>query len=148
MARGGGERGLGKPLAELAYPPAHSNSSVPALPIHRPSSVAVPLNYYQKDIKGPTLRTEFEPRGEFQKNSRRANDDIFIGECVIVKRFATVFDGADEAILRVREQDEEFCRLLRAAIERGYESCPIGVSTEPGTRKPMVARRMVPDSYY
>ena len=26
-------------------------------------------------------------------------------------------DGTDEAILRVREQDEEFCRILRAAIE-------------------------------
>ena len=39
-------------------------------------------------------------------------------------------DGTDEAILRVREQDEEFCRILRAAIEQGHEFCPIGVSTE------------------
>jgi hypothetical protein len=34
------------------------------------------------------------------------------------------------------------------AIEKGHESCPIGVSAEPGTKKPMVARHMAPDSYY
>jgi len=50
-------------------------------------------------------------------------------------------DGTDEAILRVREQDEEFCRILRAAIEQGQEFCPIGLSTEPGTKKPMARRR-------
>ena len=63
----------------------------------------------------------------------------------MLKRIATAFEGADEAILRSRKQDEEFCRVLRAAIERGRESCPVGVSTEPGTKKP---RNMPPDSYY
>jgi hypothetical protein len=66
----------------------------------------------------------------------------------MLKRTGTVFEGPDEAILRSREQDDEFCRLLRVAIEKGLESCPIGVSTESGTKKPMVARRIAPDSYY
>jgi hypothetical protein len=66
----------------------------------------------------------------------------------MLKRHPTAFDGAEEAILRAREQDEEFCRILRAAIERGHESCPIGVSTDPGTKKPTVMRHMPPDSYY
>jgi hypothetical protein len=57
-------------------------------------------------------------------------------------------DGTDEAILRVREQDEEFCRILRAAIEQGQEFCPIGVSAEPSTKKPMVKSHKPADSYY
>ena len=56
-------------------------------------------------------------------------------------------DGADEATLRVR-QDEEFCRILRAAVEKGREFCPIGVSTEPSTKKPMVMKHKPADSYY
>jgi hypothetical protein len=36
----------------------------------------------------------------------------------------------------LRAQDEEFCNRLRAAIEAGEESCPIGVITEPGTKSP------------
>ena len=56
-------------------------------------------------------------------------------------------DGADEAALWVR-QDEEFCRILRAAVEKGREFCPIGVSTEPGTKKPTVMAHKPADSYY
>ena len=59
----------------------------------------------------------------------------------MAKRFDTAFNGAseaDEAILRSRKQDEDFCRILRAAIERGQESC----------LKPMVMKHMPPDSYY
>jgi len=36
-------------------------------------------------------------------------------------------------------QDAEFCRRMKAAIERGLETCPIGVSTKPGTTNPVVA---------
>ena len=70
------------------------------------------------------------------------------GESVMLKWNGMALDGVDEAILRVQEQDEEFCRVLRAAIEQGQEFCPIGVSTEPGTKKPMVTRHTAPDSYY
>jgi hypothetical protein len=47
-------------------------------------------------------------------------------------------DEADESTLCTRKQDDEFCKMLRAAIAKGAESCPIGVSTEPGTKKPIV----------
>jgi hypothetical protein len=47
-------------------------------------------------------------------------------------------DEADEDILCARKQDDEFCKMLRAAIEQGRESCPVGVSTEPGTKKPVL----------
>jgi hypothetical protein len=39
---------------------------------------------------------------------------------------------------RQREQDEVFRRALLAAVYAGTESCPVGVSTEPGTKKPIL----------
>ena len=100
----------------------------------------------------PTLCHRIEGRGEFQKKvtagSSVANGDSFIGEGVMLKWNGLALDGTDEAILRVREQDEEFCRILRAAIEQGHEFCPIGVSTELGTKKPMVMKHKSSDSYY
>jgi len=53
----------------------------------------------------------------------------------------------EEERLSGREQDDEFCRKLRAAIEQGQESCPIGASREPGTKKP-VFNYGRPDSYH
>ena len=32
--------------------------------------------------------------------------------------------------------DDAFCARMRAAIEAGLESAPIGVITTPGTKKP------------
>ena len=37
-----------------------------------------------------------------------------------------------------RMQDDAFCKALRAALGAGKESCAEGVSTEPGTKKPML----------
>jgi len=34
------------------------------------------------------------------------------------------------------DMDEAFCARLRAAIEAGLESAPIGVVTKPGTKNP------------
>jgi hypothetical protein len=34
------------------------------------------------------------------------------------------------------DMDEAFCARLRAAIEAGLESAPIGVVTTPGTKNP------------
>jgi hypothetical protein len=65
----------------------------------------------------------------------------------MLKWTGTGLNEANEATLRV-QQDEKFCRILRAAIEKGHEFCPIGVSTEPGTKKPMVMKHKPPDSYY
>src|SRR4051794_281569 len=49
-----------------------------------------------------------------------------------------VFDKDQlETLISFREQDDEFCRMLRAAIEQGAETYPIGVSREPGTKSPV-----------
>jgi hypothetical protein len=39
-------------------------------------------------------------------------------------------------VARLRAQDDAFCERLRAAIEAGEESCPIGVTTQHGTKYP------------
>jgi hypothetical protein len=46
-------------------------------------------------------------------------------------------DGV-EAMARLREQDDEFCRRLRAAVEGGYEFCPTTVSKVPCTSRPIL----------
>jgi hypothetical protein len=52
-----------------------------------------------------------------------------------------VFDeGSVEEMLAIQQQDNEFCRRLLAAIHLGRESCPVGVSTQPGTKKPRWVR--------
>jgi len=49
-------------------------------------------------------------------------------------------EGNSEGKANLRNQDDEFCRRMFAAIHSGSESCPVGVSTEPGTRKPVIIR--------
>jgi hypothetical protein len=39
----------------------------------------------------------------------------------------------------LRDQDAEFCRRMLLAIESGRETCPVGVSTEPCTKNPVLA---------
>jgi hypothetical protein len=55
----------------------------------------------------------------------------------MLRRRAVFDEGSAEATASLREQDDEFCKMLRAAIEGGRESCPVGVSTRPGTKKPV-----------
>jgi len=51
------------------------------------------------------------------------------------------YDTAEADIkARIRAQDDEFCKRLRLAIELGREFCPIGVSTEPGTQRPIFVK--------
>ncbi len=49
-------------------------------------------------------------------------------------------DVASEDLLahNNRVQDDAFCKALRAALGAGKESCAEGLSTEPGTKKPML----------
>jgi len=54
----------------------------------------------------------------------------------MLKREIVFDEGSMEAMLRFQEQDNEFCRRLLAAIYLGRESCPVGVVTQPGTKKP------------
>jgi hypothetical protein len=59
---------------------------------------------------------------------------------LMIKWNEAVFDRADEDLMVQinREQDDEFCRKLRAALRVGNETCPVGVSTEPGTKRPIL----------
>ena len=50
----------------------------------------------------------------------------------------TFEEGSAEAIARLRKQDDEFCRRLRIAIERGSEFCPTTVNTTPCTSRPIL----------
>ena len=45
---------------------------------------------------------------------------------------------SDAATEDLRVQDDAFCKALRAALWAGRESCAEGVSTEPGTKKPIL----------
>ncbi len=58
-----------------------------------------------------------------------------MSEGVMSKRDSVLFDAATEDL---RMQDDAFCKALRAALWAGKESCAEGVSTEPGTKKPML----------
>jgi len=61
----------------------------------------------------------------------------------MIKWNEAVSDRADgDLMIRInREQDDEFCRKLRAALWAGKETCPVGVSTEPGRKKPILNYR-------
>ena len=50
----------------------------------------------------------------------------------------TFEEGSAEAIARLREQDDAFCRRLRIAIERGSEFCPTTLNTKPCTSRPIL----------
>ena len=65
---------------------------------------------------------------------------ICVGESVVPKSRAPFDDTHVETIADFKQQDAEFRRMLHAAIERGYETCPIGVSTTPSTKKPVRIR--------
>ena len=54
-------------------------------------------------------------------------------------KYTPLLAEASEEIMaaRYQQQDEDFCRALRDAIYAGIESCAVGVSTEPGTKKPI-----------
>jgi hypothetical protein len=49
------------------------------------------------------------------------------------------FGDIDSCRAQLRDQDAEFCRRMLIAIESGWETCPVGVSTEPCTQKPVLA---------
>ena len=62
-----------------------------------------------------------------------------IGDGIMLKWNEAASEAANEDVrfLRNRQQDDDFCRALRAALYAGKESCRLGVSTEPGTKKPI-----------
>jgi len=87
----------------------------------------------------------FERTGELQKTAllstmanapKRTNGEGGL----MIKWNEAVSDRADEDLMvRInREQDDEFCRKLRAALRAGKETCPVCVTTEPGTKRPIL----------
>jgi hypothetical protein len=66
-----------------------------------------------------------------------ASPTRFFGGTMTKRNRAFFEEGTLEAVARLRNQDDEFCRRLRIAVEMGMESCPITVSTEPCTKRPI-----------
>ena len=66
-----------------------------------------------------------------------------IRESVMIKWNERVSNTAEEDLMvrNKRQQDDDFCRALRAALCTGTEGCPEGVSTEPSTKKPILNYR-------
>ena len=58
----------------------------------------------------------------------------------MIKWDEDVSNNAEHERIAVRnqQQDEAFRRALLAAVYAGTESCPLNVSTEPGTKKPIL----------
>jgi hypothetical protein len=71
----------------------------------------------------------------------RVNASMGIG--AMIKWNEKVSNTAEEDLMirSKRQQDDEFCRALRAALWTGKESCPEGVTTEPSTKKPILNYR-------
>jgi hypothetical protein len=55
----------------------------------------------------------------------------------MLNRKAVFDESSMEATLSFQQQDNEFCRRLLAAIHLGRKSCPVGVITQPGTKRPI-----------
>jgi hypothetical protein len=82
-------------------------------------------------------------RGTTTRSSARAGCGIQLAARSIggvqMKRSKVVFEeGSVEATARLRQQDEQFCQVMRQAIEWGRESAPTGISKVPGTQRPIV----------
>jgi hypothetical protein len=45
--------------------------------------------------------------------------------------------SSEEGARNRRRQDDDFCQAVRNAVYSGMETCSVGVSTEPGTKKPI-----------
>jgi hypothetical protein len=93
--------------------------------------------------KTPVLLDEVERAGNHMRSSASAGTTLrvtasptrFFGG-TMTKRNRTFFEeGTLETCLR--NQDDEFCRRLRIAVEMGMESCPTTVSREPCTKRPI-----------
>ena len=89
----------------------------------------------------PNIGRKFRFRRDTSRKSAHLLDEFHgaggYGESVMLRWNSAILES-EEAMLSAREHDDEFCRKLRAAIEEGAESCPIGVSTQAGTKKPIL----------
>jgi hypothetical protein len=62
------------------------------------------------------------------------------GERIMLKWNEGAYYAANEEVrlIKNQQQNDDFCRALRSALYARTESCAEGVSTEPGTKKPIL----------
>jgi hypothetical protein len=91
--------------------------------------------------KEPPFRHELEA-GRGYTSELRPSASHIIGNGVMPRRAKyTAFPAElNEEVMaaRHRQQDDDFCRALLAAIYAEKEACRVGVCTEPGTKKPIL----------
>src|SRR6516225_3148246 len=92
-----------------------------------------PLSYELERTRGASENRVPQQRWQMRLNAS-------MGRSLMTKWNEAVSDRADQdPMVRInREQDDEFCRKLRAALRARKETCPVGVSTEPGTKRPIL----------
>ncbi len=90
------------------------------------------------------MRHELKGAEGLQKKKLRSSAQRKWGKCVMLKWNEKVSNTAEEDLLvrTQQQQDDDFCRALRAALYAGKESCALGVSTQPGTKKPILHYRL------
>ena len=102
--------------------------------------------------KTPKLLDVLGIRGRLEESTKRAlfrsagqelqvtaSPTRIVGGDTMSKRNQVIFEeGSVEARGCLQEQDKEFCRRLRIAIETGREFCPTTVFTEPCTSRPIL----------
>jgi hypothetical protein len=54
---------------------------------------------------------------------------------------ATIFGRAQWTEIEFETMDQNFRNQMQAAIEARVERCPVGVSTVPGTKRPILGYR-------
>ena len=128
----------------LAPLPIVDNGEVGGMPWRPAAKVPTSFDEIRGGTRGETQTSQFQkhtsasPPGFEARAAACSRRPVSLGRNMS-KRNRTVFDeGNLEAMVRLREQDEKFCQALRAAIQRGRESRPTGVSTEPCTQRPIL----------
>jgi hypothetical protein len=128
----------------LSPPPIVDTGEVGGMPWRPAAKVPTSFDELRGGTRGRLKLHNFRstpPRAlpDSKRELQRAVADLYRWGAIMSKRNRTVFDeGNLEAMVRLREQDEKFCQALRAAIQRGRESRPTGVSTEPCTQRPIL----------
>jgi hypothetical protein len=88
---------------------------------------------------GKTNISKYETRSSesagLELTSYGVTDTIFGG--TMTKRNGSFEKGKLEAMARLRNQNDEFCRRLQIAVEMGIEFCPTTVTREPCTKHPI-----------
>ena len=104
----------------------------------RPASPKPPTLFDEVGARGSLKHLSQETRSSASAGLEAASHSVMYRWGSGTMRNRIVFkEGSVEAMASLREQDDEFCRRLRAAVEWGSEFCPTTVITEPCTSRPI-----------